>query len=140
MFPTRGRPWPSWRGWPAGGAGWSALVGEVFEAAGVVPLPPGRLSAHLDFPRTPEGLADLATSAGLQVVDASEHTWTWRTTPDSLWAGIAGGVATVGETYLAQDAAVRERVEIGFRERSAAMARDGVLSFPCRAVLVVAGR
>lgn len=82
--------------WPAGGPGWGTLVGATFEAAQVVPIASTRLPEHLDLPRTTDGLAGLAEQAGLTVTAAREITWTWHVTPDALWAGISGGVATPG--------------------------------------------
>jgi hypothetical protein len=68
----------------------------------------------LDFDRTVAGLADLAGGAGLAVVEADELDWTWHVRPEDLWAGIAGGVATPGQTYLAQKPEVRARIEREF--------------------------
>lgn len=125
--------------WPAGGPGWGPLIGEVFEAAAVEPLPSTHLPAELDFPRTVDGLADLARSTGGTVLDARELQWEWTVAPADLWAGIAGGVATPGQTYLAQTPAVRQRVEEEFfRRADARCAGSDELSFANRAVLVVA--
>ncbi len=124
--------------WPAGGAGWSTLVGATFEAAHIVPIPSTRLPEHLDFPRTTVGLAGLAEQAGLQVTAAREISWTWQVAPDALWAGISGGVATPGQTYLAQTPETQDRVRHEFVERTREEAQNGLLQFANRAVLVVA--
>lgn len=127
--------------WPAGGATWAQLVSASFRDAQVVPVPGTRLSAHLDFERTPEGLASLVTQAGLDVLTAEEVAWTWSVRPEDLWAGIAGGVATAGQTFLAQTPAVQERVRECFEERAAqAVGPDGLLHLPSRAALVLAAR
>lgn len=127
--------------WPAAGAGWNPLVGAAFSEAGVVPVPSTRLPAHLDFARTPEGLAALATEAGLEVVSAQEVCWTWSVSPEDLWTGVAGGVATVGQTLLAQAAQVQQAAADVYRERAAQeVAPDGLLHLPSRAVLVLAAR
>lgn len=124
--------------WPPGGGGWSTLVGLVFAAAGATPMPTSHLPPHLDFERSTRGLAALAVEAGLEVVDGRELMWTWQVAPDDLWAGISGGVATVGQTYLAQDEDTRRRVEAEFAAR--AEPDDGLLTFTNRAALVLARR
>lgn len=125
--------------WPAGGPGWGTLVADVFAAAQVTPPPSTRLPAELDFARTERGLADLARDAGADVLDAREIQWEWTIAPEDLWAGIAGGVATPGKTYLAQSDAVQERVMKEFDRRTAQAAKkSGTLTFVNRAVLVIA--
>ncbi|WP_167202553.1 class I SAM-dependent methyltransferase [Actinomyces respiraculi] len=127
--------------WPAAGAGWNPLVGGAFTDAGVVPVASTRLPEHLDFPRTPQGLAALATEADLEVLTAQEVTWTWSVSPEDLWAGVAGGVATVGQTFLAQEPQVQRAAARRYRERAAeAVAPDGMLHLPSRAVLVLASQ
>lgn len=126
--------------WPADGPGWRPLISQSFAVAGVVPLPGARLAEHLDFSRTPEGLSGLVREAGLSVAQSDLIAWTWNIPAETLWTGIAGGIATVGRTFLAQSLAVRSRVESEFFERADAMAEDGVLSFSNRAVLVRAAR
>lgn len=127
--------------WPAGGASWAQLVSASFQDAQVVPVPGTRLPAHLDFERTPEGLASLATRAGLDVLTAQEVAWTWSVRPEDLWAGITGGVATAGQTFLAQTPAVQQRTRERFEERTAqVVAPDGLLHLPSRAALVLAVR
>ncbi len=56
------------------------------------------------------------------------------------WAGIAGGVATVGQCYLAQTPSVRAAVERSFRARAREQAAGsgGVLHLENRAVYVLA--
>lgn len=125
--------------WPAGGAGWQELVGEVFAAAGARPLPSAHLPPELDFPRSPEGLAALAARAGLEVRVAQPLGWEWAVRPEALWAGIAGGIATPGETYRAQKPPVRDRIAEEFRARAALRASaDGLLRFPITAAYVLA--
>lgn len=127
--------------WPAGGATWAQLVSASFQDAGVVPVPGTRLAPHLDFERTPAGLASLATQADLDVRTAEEVGWTWVVRPEDLWAGVAGGVATAGRTFLAQTPAVQERARERFEERAAQQVDpDGLLHLRSRAVLVVAVR
>lgn len=125
--------------WPSGRSVWAELVNGCFEAAGAVPKPSPRLPKELDFARSVEGLASLIASAGARVEVADEVAWEWRITPDALWAGISGGVATAGETFLAQSPDVQRRIESEFRARSEVAATRGVLSFPSRAVMVIGG-
>lgn len=125
--------------WPAGGAGWAPVVGEVLTTAGAVPLPNQRLAPELDFERTPEGLAELAATAGLQPRIVKELEWEWVIAADDLWAGIAGGVATPGQTYLTQTKQVRTAIADGFTRRAAALADgNGLLRFANRAAYVLA--
>lgn len=127
--------------WPSGGAGWSSLVSEVFSAANATPLPSTRLPEHLDFERTPDGLAAISREAGVDINNAGEISWNWDVRPDDLWAGIAGGVATPGQTYLAQTSGVQAAVKREFFNRTGTLTdSDGLLHFPCRAVLVVSQR
>ncbi len=90
----------------------------------------------MDFDRTVAGLADLAGGAGLDVVEADELDWTWRVTPEDLWAEIAGGVAAPGQIYLAQKPEVRARIEREFF----AHATDASFACAVRAAFVVATR
>lgn len=127
--------------WPVGGTGWAPLVGGVFEEAGAAPIAPDHLPPDLDFPRTVDGLAELAVGARLRIKQAEEITWTWRVDPQDLWSGIAAGIATPGRRYLAQDPAGRERVQAVFNARTADAALvHGQLAVLNRAVLVVACR
>ncbi|MFC0674658.1 class I SAM-dependent methyltransferase [Brachybacterium hainanense] len=127
--------------WPPGGGGWTELVGDAFESAQVIALPPARLPRELDFPRSPEGLAGLARGTGLEILVAQELRWEWRIAVEDLLAGIRGGVATPGATYLAQSPAVRARFEEELRRRGrAAAGPEGLLTFASCAVYVLARR
>lgn len=127
--------------WPAGGASWSTMLGEVFEEAGAVLPPPERLPADEDFPRTADDLAELAREAGLDVEQACELHWDWRIRPEDLWAGLAAGIATPGAVVRAQAPQVRERIRELFSARTAGTAdRGGILRFPVRAAYVLAAR
>jgi SAM-dependent methyltransferase len=126
--------------WPSGPAAWAALVGGAFERAGVVPLPSGHLPEDLDFGRSVEGLASVCHEAGLDVLAQEELTWTWHITPQDLWRGISGGVATPGRMFLAQEPVVRQRANAAFDALAAQEAPHGLLSLPARAVYVLASR
>ncbi len=124
--------------WTARPAAWGGLVSEAFAAAGVVPVPGERLRPELDFERSLRGLRRLVQHAGLEPVRLEELTWTWEVAVADLWAGIAGGVATVGRTYLAQPPAIRTAAEQELRRVAQQHAPDGVLRLPSVAAYVVA--
>lgn len=124
--------------WPVERTDWGALMADVFAAAAVVPLEGGRLPEVEDFERSCGGLAGLLRGAGLRVMAVREIEWVWRTTPEALWIGVAGGVATVGRTYLAQAPAVRRRVAAEFFARVASGSSDREVTFPSKAVYVAA--
>lgn len=123
--------------WPSRPPGWSALVSEAFADAGVVRLPSQHLAPHLDFERSAAGLRRLVEGSGLTCVVAEELTWTWEVTVDDLWAGIAGGVATVGRTYLAQSPEVRAAAERALRRIAGRHAVEGVLRLEAVAAYAV---
>ena len=124
--------------WPAQPAVWAPLVAGAFDAARVVPIPSQRLDPDLDFERSVSGLRGLVESAGLRAIAAEELTWDWNISVDALWAGIAGGVATVGQTLVAQTTDVQIAAERAFREAAADIAIDGVMKLPSIAVYVLA--
>jgi len=126
--------------WLAQPAGWAVLVGEAFSAAGVVPLPSQHLSPELDFERSVDGLRGLAEFAGLEVVVATELSWVWETSADALWGGVRGGVARIGQTYVAQPPDVQRAAERAFRAAAAELAPDGLLRLASTAAYVVAAR
>lgn len=125
--------------WTARPPMWSALTTYAFEAAGVVVAPGGRLPPELDFDRSVEGLADVAGGTGLTVLDARELRWDWAVTVDDLWSGIAGGVATAGQAYLAQTSTVRAAAEHHFRRAASELADGGLLHLPSTAAYVLCG-
>ena len=124
--------------WPAAGAGWTPLVQSSFDAAAATPAPPSRLPAELDFPRTPGGLAGLATESGLKILTQRTLRWEWAIQPANLWAGIKGGVAGPGARYLMQSPPIQAHIEQAFFTRAEGMCTDGVLHFTCEAAFVVA--
>ncbi len=124
--------------WPAQTPEWALLVADAFSAAGVVPMPGQRLSPEIDFERSVDGLRGLAESADLEALTATGVTWDWEISVDALWGGIAGGVATVGQTFLAQTPDVKASAEREFREATEGLASDGILRLSSTAVYVVA--
>jgi 2-polyprenyl-3-methyl-5-hydroxy-6-metoxy-1,4-benzoquinol methylase len=123
--------------WPAQAPEWAALVAAAFSAAEAVPIPSQRLSSELDFDRSVDGLRGIVTAAGLDPIVATELTWDWQISIDGLWGGIAGGVATAGQTYLAQTPAVRAAAEREFYQAAAGLGPDGMLTLSSTAVYVV---
>lgn len=126
--------------WPAPPAGgWAALIESIFRAADVVPIPSQNLDQSLDFERSIRGLGALAETAGCEISAATELHWVWSIRPDDLWAGIEGGIAVVGATYLAQSPPTQRAVKDLFIERSAqATSATGELEFPPEAAYVLA--
>ena len=127
--------------WPAGGASWSAMLGEVFDEADAELPAPERLPADEDFDRSADGLAGLARQAHLEVREACDLHWDWRIRPEDLWAGLEAGIATPGAVVRAQTPQVRARIREVFGARTAELAdSDGVMRFPVRAAFVLAAR
>jgi SAM-dependent methyltransferase len=128
--------------WPAPAAGgWGDFIGGIFRAADVVPIPSQNLDDSLDFERSTRGLGALAETAGCEISAATELHWVWSVRPADLWAGIEGGVAVAGATYLAQAPATRTAVKELFMERSAqTSSATGELQFPTRAIYILAER
>jgi ubiquinone/menaquinone biosynthesis C-methylase UbiE len=124
--------------WPARPPAWGALVSGAFTAAGVVPRASERLAPELDFERSVAGLRGLVEEAGREVVVAEELRWTWEVDPEALWAGIAGGVATVGRTFLAQPPETRAAAARAFRHAAPGQATEGLLRLPATAAYVMA--
>ncbi len=124
--------------WPARTPAWAALVAGAFSAAGVVPISSRQLSAELDFDRSVDGLRGLSEAAGLETLTAIELNWVWEISVEALWGGVAGGVATVGQTFLAQAPDVQQAAEREFCEAMTQAAVDGVLSLPSTAAYLVA--
>lgn len=126
--------------WPAEASPLRPLWEAMSRVAGTMSpphsLPPGR-----DFPRTPEGLARLLTDAGVRDVDTSEPAWTWEISPDALWSGVEGGIATIGNLYRRVDPPTRRRMrEVYERESAALVGTSDVLRLPHTAVLAVGTR
>lgn len=130
--------------WTTAPPAWGGLVGGVFAAAGAVAPPAARLAPELDFERSPDGLAGLAVAAGLEPLTVTELRWTWEVAADALWAGVAGGVAGPGRTFLAQTAEVQDAATAAFhaavRSHPEHHADDGVLRLAAVAAYVLAER
>jgi SAM-dependent methyltransferase len=109
----------------------NALWNEVIERSGAVRPAGLRLPAEDDFERSVDGLAGVLSGAGLADVEATEVSWVFRATPESLWAGAEAGIATIGTTYLAQDEQTRSRMRAAFE----ALTGAAELELPSTAVI-----
>jgi ubiquinone/menaquinone biosynthesis C-methylase UbiE len=114
------------------------LFSESLQAAGAVIVAGHRLPADKDFERTAAGLGEVVRGAGLEPQIQDEIHWDWIVPWKDLWRGIAGGVASIGETYLAQPREVRARVEAEMRTRALRLERNGLLVIPSTAAYVLA--
>lgn len=114
------------------------LFSESLQAAGAVIVSGPRLPADKDFERTAAGLGEVTRGAGLEPQIQDEIHWDWIVPWKDLWRGIAGGVASIGETYLAQPVEVRVRIEAEMRTRALRLQRNGSLVIPSTAAYVVA--
>lgn len=126
--------------WTSDPPAWATLVGDAFDAAGAVAPPARRLAPELDFERSADGLAGLAVGAGLTPLTVTELRWTWEVTADDLWAGVAGGVAGPGRTFLAQSGEVQRAATAAFRttaEQHPARRDGGVLRLDAVAAYVL---
>ncbi|MFI9788966.1 class I SAM-dependent methyltransferase [Kitasatospora sp. NPDC051984] len=128
-----------WSGSPGSG---QTLIPQALQAAGAVRPPHlGPLDPADDFPRTPDGLAALLTTAGLQQATCRTLTWDHRTTADDWWAGPASGVATIGLTLLAQTPGTQSEAHRHYhRLADAFRTPDGTLALPHAALLATATR
>ncbi len=94
------------------------------------------LPPELDFGRDEAGVVAMLADGGLAEVRARVVSWDFAFAPDELWAGVEGGVATVGGIYRAQDAATRRRMREAFRRVTAdAAGADGRVRVSHSAVL-----
>ena len=88
---------------------WNGMLDEVGAARPSSP----RLPEHLDFDRSPEGLAGILSEAGLAVTDAGTLAWRWRVAPDDLWAGLTS-IGGSGVTWRAQSETVQTRLRTAY--------------------------
>jgi SAM-dependent methyltransferase len=129
--------------WPFPPPPLQRLWGEIFEASGVErPTTTPRLDADKDFPRTPDGLADLLTRAGLTDTRCDTLTWIHRTDPEDWWSGTANGVGATGMLMEQQPPDMITRIRQEYERLTAAHLDDaGLLALPTTALLAsAAGR
>lgn len=80
------------------------LLDRAVEAAGAQrPANMPRLDPAEDFPRTPEGFADLFAEAGVEDVKCELVSWDHVADPEEWWGGAAAGVGLIGQTISRQD-------------------------------------
>jgi SAM-dependent methyltransferase len=123
---------------PAG----QALLGRAVEAVGVTRpshLPP--LAAEDDFPRDPDGLTRLMTSAGLREAVCETLRWEHRASAEEWWSGPAAGVAFIGQLLLSQPEETRAEIKRQFDVLSQEfLGEDGQLVLPHAALVASACR
>lgn len=91
-----------------------------------------------DFERSPTGLAQLNTEAGLEVITNQMVQWQWKTTWDEFWLGIESGIGHTGETFLAQPTTIQEKIKAEVSQSVTAYQVQDSLIFPCQAALCIA--
>ncbi|GAA5208195.1 class I SAM-dependent methyltransferase [Microbacterium kyungheense] len=109
----------------------------VLDAVGIDRPADKTLPADKDFGRDADGVAAMLRDGGLADVRARVIAWDYAFEPAGLWAGVEGGVATVGGIYRAQDAATRARMADAYeRVTSELSGADGRVIVTHAAVLV----
>lgn len=93
------------------------LFDRAVEAAGAQP-PAGlpRIASEHDFPRTPEGFADLFTAAGLTDVTCETLSWDHLADPEEWWGGAAAGVGMIAQKISRQDPETIGRIKAAYDE------------------------
>ncbi|MEU4622692.1 methyltransferase domain-containing protein [Actinoplanes sp. NPDC023801] len=115
------------------------LWDEIFDAAGVVrPTDLPRLAPEHDFGRTPSGLADLMSAAGLADTGGRTVAWTQHISADAWWNGPAAGIGLKGHLLRRQTPETITRIRAEYDARTAPYrSADGMLALPTAAVLGV---
>jgi hypothetical protein len=126
--------------WSAGVSPINQLWNDVMSKAGVRPPPSKTLPPDRDFERTETGLTDIVIAAGLDDVTVREVRWMFSISPADLWRAVSGGVASIGQTYLAQDAVNQRRMSDAYDYLTHERYPRGDLQLPSSALLAVAGR
>lgn len=116
------------------------LWNDVISAASVRPPQTRTLPPDKDFERSEAGLADVVTSAGLDEVDVRVVQWLFCISPADLWRAVAGGIATIGQTFRAQDQTAQRRMLDAYDQLTRERHLDGDLQLPSTALLAVARR
>ena len=97
---------------------------HVLDAAGIDRPADKTLPAERDFGRDADGVAEMLREGGLADVRARLVSWDYSFVPAELWAGVEGGVATVGGLYRTHDDATRRRMAEAFAGFTADAAGD----------------
>jgi len=114
------------------------LWNDVMAAAAVEPPPARTLPPNKDFERTAPGLAGIMTEADLTDVVVREVHWLFRISAADLWRAAAGGIATFGQTYQAQQPLLRNRMRDAYMRLTHERYSDGNLCLPSAALLATA--
>jgi ubiquinone/menaquinone biosynthesis C-methylase UbiE len=97
--------------WPHPKSPVLAVLDQMVVESAVEASPAGGLPEHLDFARDEEGLAGILTEAGLADVTVTRISWIHRTTFDDLWAGMVGGVTSIGALVVSQSPETVQRMK-----------------------------
>lgn len=124
--------------WTAVVAPMNQLWNDVMAAASVERPPAKTLPPDKDFDRTATGLADLLVGADLTDVAVREVEWVFRISVTDLWQAVFGGVATIGQTYRAQQPAVQDNMRAAYIQLTSERYPSGELSLPSAALLASA--
>lgn len=124
---------------------WTAVVGPMNQlwndvtAAASVERPPAKtLPPDKDFDRTSTGLAELLAGADLTDVAVREVEWMFTISATDLWQAVTGGLATIGQTYRAQQPAVQDNMRTAYFQLTSERYPSGDLSLPSAALLASA--
>ena len=127
--------------WPAERGPLFRIWDEVVAEAGVSDLSKATLPAHLEFPRTPDGLNGLLSAAGLSVREAWLHDFEHVADPDLWWSAAERGVASIGQVYLARPADGQAAMREAWRRVSTHyLDADGRLRLHGTALIAAAAR
>lgn len=121
--------------WPSGPTVQAELFARVLAEAGVTPPPSDMLPPHLDFERSPEGVAALCDDAGLTDASVTEVAIRWRIHPDDFWRGIEAGIGVIGRTVQSQPDEARARLRASYDDLSRDLLDGDDLVFPATALL-----
>jgi SAM-dependent methyltransferase len=126
--------------WSAAPSPLNRLWNDVMTMASVTPPTGNTLPPDRDFERTRTGLAGLMTGAGLHDVVVSEVHWLFHIAADDLWRAVAGGVATIGQTFQAQPPVLQDGMRDAYVRLVDQRYPDGELRLPSSALLASARR
>jgi len=123
--------------WPWQPTEMNVLWGAIMDATGTRPerieIPAGE-----PFERSEAGLCALLELGGFHDARAERLDWTFAIGPQDLWAGIAAGIATIGQAYTSTDEPGRDRIQAEYERRTSELAAGGLLRFRVQAILAVA--
>lgn len=114
------------------------LWNDVMAAAAVEPPAGKTLPPDKDFERTPPGLAGIMAEADLTDVLVREVEWLFCIGAEDLWRAVVAGIATIGQTYQAQQPLLRNRMRDAYTQLTHERYPDGSLRLPSMALLATA--